>query len=788
VRQWPRVGHGRDARATRGAPAASERLMSVQPNHRIRVLYVADSSSDGDALRCRLQSDAAFHVVLAHTCDELDQLLAPDRFDLVLSELDPWEQPELMIVEKVRARLADLPVVVVTSRGSERWAVEAMKRGAADYIPKAPDYLERLPGQLLQIVRGKREAMHVERQHERLLEQSMALLCIIGFDGFVKRWNPSWNGLLGFTHDEMLAISLRDLVHPDDKSRTAEMARRLRQGKPVSAVEARIRRKDGTYKWILLNAVPCAEQQIYFATGQDITARKEAEEQLRESQERFQLLASATDEAVWDWDLRANRIWRNEGYEKLLGVPNGPADDIIEWWVDRIHPLDRKRVLDLMPPPMIDGRQQWIMEYRLRRADGTFAHVYDRGFVIFNSHSEPVRMVGSIMDISQLKNTEEKLRESEQRFRLVAKATRDAIWDWDLSNGHVWRSEGFQTLFGYKPEEISADLDWWLKRIHEDDLQRVMSQIPSPGPADVKQCMFEYRFRRADGSYADVIDRGFVLFTSDGKPARMIGSIMDVSERRRAEELAHKHRAELAHIARVSTMGEIATGLAHELNQPLTAIANYAESSARVIANRTPGSDEKLLGWIDRIALNTHRAGEIIRRLRGFTRKSEPRRSTVEVGTLVQEVIDLLEAETRLQNIRVRCEGFQAAQATVDPIQIQQVLVNLLRNAFEAMAAKGPERRQVTIFAALGADAVEISVEDQGEGIAAENRERVFDAFFTTKPNGVGIGLAISRSIIEDHGGRLWVTPNPRQGVTFHFTLPLEGAHDVPTAHSVGRR
>ena len=184
-----------------------------------------------------------------------------------------------------------------------------------------------------------------------------------------------------------------------------------------------------------------------------------------------------------------------------------------------------------MPPPLVDGRQQWVLEYRLRRADGQYAHVYDRGFVIFDAANEPVRMVGSIMDISELKNAEELLRESEERFRLASKATRDAIWDWDLRRDEVWRSEGFQTLFGYKAEEVGATFDWWLERVHDDDREHVVAQIPAPGTADSAQCAFEYRFRRADGSYADVLDRGFLMYGGDDTPTRMIGTITDMSQR-----------------------------------------------------------------------------------------------------------------------------------------------------------------------------------------------------------------------------------------------------------------
>lgn len=614
-----------------------------------------------------------------------------------------------------------------------------------------------------------------ELERDQLFEQSLSLLCIGGLDGYMRRWSRSVQ-VLGYKPNELMKLSLWTLLHPDDRELASAMGAQLRAGEMVSTTEMRVRSKDGSYRWILWDAVPCLEQDLFFATGQDITDRKEIEQQLRESHQRFQLIAGATREAVWDWDLRENRLWQNEAYLEVFGTFDRSSETPVEWWRRRIHPDDLERVLSVIPRVRVDGQQKWVLEYRLQRADGSYAYVYDRGFVIFDEQQKPVRMVGSIIDVTALKTTEEKLRESEERFRLAAKATRDAIWDWDRERSYIWRSKGFQSLFGYSAEQITPDLAWWTDRIHPDDRERVLSQLPDMESNKSQQCAFEYRFRRADGSYADVIDRGFVMLNTEGRAVRMVGSIMDVSQRRRAESLAHMHQAELAHRSRISTMGEIATGIAHELNQPLTAISNYAESCSRAIVARGAAADQRLLTWIEKIGNNTHRAAEMIRRLRTFTRKSEPTRADIEASELVAETIELIETETRLKSFRVRWQPQVGLLVCVDRIQIEQVLVNLLRNAYEAMAGNVGDDRRVTIALVRRADKVEISVEDVGEGIAAENQERVFDAFFTSKPNGVGIGLAISRSIVEDHGGRLWVEANPERGVTFRFTLPLSGA------------
>jgi PAS domain S-box-containing protein len=264
------------------------------------------------------------------------------------------------------------------------------------------------------LVAKQRVSGTVEDEWDRLLERSLSIVCIAGFDGRLKRVNTAVSANFGYTPGE--------LVHPDDWPDTEALIQGLARGRSVHGAEVRARDKDGNYRWILWDGVPCVDDEVFLATGQDITSRKVVEEELRESQERFQLIAGATGEAVWDWDLRNDRVWCNEVYHRMFGIPDDEVDSRFKWWQRQIHPDDLERVLAAIPPPIVNGSQQWLLEYRMRRRDGTYAHVYNRGFVIVDGSGNPVRIVGSVMDVSKLKQAQEELRESEQRSRMVDRA------------------------------------------------------------------------------------------------------------------------------------------------------------------------------------------------------------------------------------------------------------------------------------------------------------------------------------------------------------------------------
>jgi PAS domain S-box-containing protein len=369
--------------------------------------------------------------------------------------------------------------------------------------------------------------------------------------------------------------------------------------------------------------------------------------------------------------------------------------------------------------------------------------------------------------------TEEDLRQSQERFALATRGTNDGIWDWNLRANQIYYSPRWKSMLGYDDPEIEPRVDEWRQRIHPDDQRAFASAMSAHMRGHTPYFEVEHRVLHRDGTYRWMLARGQATVDDTGKAHRITGSLTDLTDRKRAEEAARQHQAELAHVARLGTMGGMAAGLAHELNQPLAAIVSYARGCIRRI--RGGAEPPELIEALEHIATQAVRAGEVIRRIRNFARKEEPKREPVDVNELVREAVRFSESEARKQEVAIRLSlTARLPLVEADSVQVEQVLINLLRNAFDATRDSDSDRAEVLVETALdGRDGVVVRVRDWGKGILPAIADRVFDPFFTTKPTGLGMGLSISRSLIEAHGGRLWATPNPDRGTTFHFTLPL---------------
>ncbi|MBL8350215.1 MAG: PAS domain S-box protein [Burkholderiaceae bacterium] len=370
-----------------------------------------------------------------------------------------------------------------------------------------------------------------------------------------------------------------------------------------------------------------------------------------------------------------------------------------------------------------------------------------------------------------LQRSVEAVMESEQRWRALFEHSPVGIALVDASGQIRATNPAFQDMLGYSRDEIrSCSL---LKITPEEDHATMQARIVRLVAGEVREYHLQRRYQRKDGRVVWANTSVATLPASPGMPPMLVVVAEDISEARRAADALAKARNELARVTRVSTLGELAASIAHEVNQPLAAVVANAGACLRWLDAQPPDAGEAEAA-VQRIVRDANRASDVIARIRGFLRRGELAPTAIDVGHVIDEVIGLVQADPRAQGVtirRLRAGDLPPVQA--DRVQLQQVVLNLVMNALEAIAAAPDGPRQLEIGGSPAPDgAVQVDVRDTGIGIDPADREHVFDAFHTTKPEGMGMGLAISRSIIEAHGGRLWVTPNDDRGVSFHFTVP----------------
>jgi PAS domain S-box-containing protein len=378
-------------------------------------------------------------------------------------------------------------------------------------------------------------------------------------------------------------------------------------------------------------------------------------------------------------------------------------------------------------------------------------------------------------ELIERRQAEEKLRSSEERFRnyfnlgLIGGALTSP------DKGILEVNDELCRILGYERGELLKK--GWAEMTHPDDLAADVAQFERVLAGEIDGYALDKRWIRKDGALVDSIMAARAVRCADGNVDYLVGLVQDITARKRAEESLQRLQADLAHVSRVSTMGEMASSIAHEINQPLAAIVANASAFARWLGME-PANMQEASAAAARIARDAHRASEVIARIRAFVQLREVHRSSLDLAEVAREALGMAEAEIRRHGVAFSFSADAQLPVIVgDRVHLQQVILNLLKNAVEAMAPVAERNKILAVTVkAYGADKVGVAVCDCGIGLHVEMRERIFDAFYTTKAGGMGMGLAISRSIIEAHGGRLWASANEGPGATFQFALPAEGA------------
>jgi PAS domain S-box-containing protein len=484
----------------------------------------------------------------------------------------------------------------------------------------------------------------------------------------------------------------------------------------------------------------------------------------------------------WAFNAAGFDYWSSELF-RIHGLHPRGKPPSVEEYLALVHPEDRASMQQGITQMLADHRA-FDFTKRIVRSDGEIRHV--------RCVSVPVTQggifqcfLGTGMDVTEQEQLTEELRRREtEELRRREKELRDVIdtipaivWSALPDGSSTYVNKRFVEYTGLSAEQVAGS--GWQAIVHPDDLERIAGQWKEAVTTG-KPHEFEVRSRRSDGQYRWQLDRGVPLRDEDGNIVKWYGVTTDIEDRKRAEQECEKLRqleADLAHIDRVSMLGEMAASLAHEIKQPISAAITSANSCMEWLAHQPPNLD-RARAAAAKIDKYGNRAAEIIDRIRSLYKKSPPQRELVDVNGIIEEMLTLLKGEARRASIAMRTElAAELPEIVADRVQLQQVFMNLMLNAIEAMKDSGGE---LTVKSQLQDGQLQFSVSDTGVGLPMEKMDQIFSAFFTTKPQGSGMGLAISRSIVESHGGRLWATANDGRGATFHFTLPTEVTEPTP--------
>jgi PAS domain S-box-containing protein len=662
------------------------------------------------------------------------------------------------------------------------------------------------------IVEDISERRKTENELSTIFEMSLDLICVadVNTAKFTKV-NPAFTRVLGYNEEEFLGRTFLDFIHPDDIEPTRQVIERdLKRGNTVLQFENRYRTQAGDYRWLAWTGQPDPATGLTYAIAHDITERHRVETDLREHARQQAAVAELGQRALTDVDplelideavamlssvldtdyskmmelspdaktllFRAGVGWRGEFVNRKtltvqsnsqVGLALRSRDPVV------VHDLNtdpRFRVTPALKEHDVTSGMTVVIAGR-RQPFGILG-VHTRKKRIFTKHEvDFLRAIANVLaEANERQQAEMAVRESEERYRTLLENHVDGVSV--VADGKiVLVNRRICELTGYAAEELLGRLP--SDFVVAEDRSRAAERIAAIADG-AEEGVGEYTLLGKDGRETP-IDVASRRIHYGGEPA-LLSVVRDISERKRALELAQQHHEELVHVSRLNTMGEMASGLAHELNQPLAAVGMLAETCL-IKLKSTARDDAEVSPILEKIRDQTVRIGQIIHRLRRLVKKESFSRETIRVDEIIDDVLMLLNSELRDDDVAVDVQlPDDLPVVRGDTIQLEQVILNLVRNAVEAMREDESGRREIVLQASASErGTVEIAVRDTGPGMSEEAVRQVFDAFFTTKSEGMGMGLAICQSIIEAHGGKISISNNSDRGVTFRIALPQAG-------------
>jgi PAS domain S-box-containing protein len=687
------------------------------------------------------------------------------------------------------------------------------------YLKLLLHFRDMLQADLKSFARLHGEIEEREAKIRRLVDANIIGIFVWDFEGRILEANDEFLRMVNYDREDLVSGRIRwaDLTPPDWRDRNNARIEQQKSSGRFEPFEKEYTRKDGSRVPVLIGGATFEEggnQGVAFVL--DLTERKRAEEALRESEERFRTMADTAPVLIWTTDADKLCTYVSQTWLDLTGRIF--EEELGNGWADDIHPSDRDARLEAYAH-CFDQRSAFTLEYRVRRHDGEYRWLLDKGTPRVASDGTFLGYIGSATDITERKRLEERLRVQHTVAQILAEAATieqamigeatsrilramGECLGWDV--GALWRVDR-------EAEALRCVELWHNASIEVPEFERVSREftfVPGLGlpgrvwsslkPEYIPDVVRDENFPRGPIAQREGLHAAF------GFPILLGGEVLGVIEffsreirqpdqellnmlatigsqigqfieRKRAEEAFRKVQMQLAHANRVATMGQLSASITHEVNQPITAAVTYALAARRWLSAEPPNFRE-VDDALSLIVKEGNRAGEVVGRIRALIKKAPARKDAVAINDATLEVIALTRTEAANNSVSVRtqlAEGLPRVQG--DQVQLQQVMLNLIVNAIQSMSDVDDGNRELHISTvSIEPEGVCVAVRDTGHGLRPESLPRLFEPFYTTKPDGMGMGLSICRSIIEAHGGRLWATRCEPRGALFQFTVPAD--------------
>lgn len=603
-----------------------------------------------------------------------------------------------------------------------------------------------------------------ERNLQLTIDTIPTLAWAARLDGTAQFLNKHYLDYIGLTAEEAQDWGWAAAVHPEDRIGLADTWKTIMASGKPGETEARLRRHDGEYRWFLIRANPLRDEYgnivRWYGVNTDIEERKRSEES-------FRAIVETTPECVKVVARDGTVLRTNAAGAVMAGVPS--IDNVIgQRFFDFVAPEHQEKYHQFHEK-ICDG-QKGYLEFDLINAQGVRRHMETHAAPLRNSDGS-VAQLGITRDMTARKQAEDALRRSEAFLAEGQHLARMGNLSWHVTSGEIIWSEQLYRIFEFEPDTVIT-LDRMTSRVHPEDMPMIVNTVERAQRGDREfECQPRIVLPDQSVKYLHLIAHRAGCH-GDGQ-IEYIGAVLDITQRRLSEEALEKLRSELAQVTRIMSLGALTASIAHEVNQPLAGIITNASTCLRMLASDPPNVDGAQ-ETARRTIRDGKRAADVIARLRALFTKRAVTSEPVDLNDAAQEVVALLSADLQRNRVTLRIElADELPMVAGDRVQLQQVIMNLLRNAADAMSDIKDRPRLLQVRTTGDEDGqVRLTVRDAGIGFSPEGAERLFEAFYTTKSDGMGIGLSVSRSIIERHNGRLWAQANDGPGATFAFSIP----------------